>query len=236
MLMLRCMKSSPNIARIIRQRRRKRAIIASLVCVHILQLSPHQSFIGMSGCETGLRTGGRMLLRALTKSIGSATSEWASKLSTCYATVYPHSSPTRIPRFAGPFHWKCVSVLLCGHCSLFMRQNKLIGRTFDDVTDATFKKIRSVCLHGGRIGTYPIHIWFISTYEWGLYPISKYPNACVFFLITLSASISDLCHIRAKNRNWVTLHWQCKCSLCEATQVWPLVNHLSVRNCDSNLS
>ncbi len=42
------------------------------------------------------------------------------------------------------------------------------------------QKIQSACLHDSRIGSYLICIWFISTYDWGLKPISKYPNACVF--------------------------------------------------------
>ncbi len=40
------------------------------------------------------------------------------------------------------------------------------------------------------IGAYPIHIWFISTYEWGLKPIWEYRKPCDFFLLTRSWAIS----------------------------------------------
>ncbi len=58
--------------------------------------------------------------------------------------------------------------------------------SFNDVQKAMPQKIRSACLHDSHIGTYPIYIRFISTYECGPNPISLYPNACVFFLFTLS--------------------------------------------------
>ncbi len=109
--------------------------------------------------------------------------------------------------------------------------------SFNDVQNAMPQKIRSACLHDSLIGTYPIYIRFISTYEWGPNQISLYPNACVFFLFTLSYNRSDLCHIWAKNRNWVTFIWQCKdlvhtaglnahirflrcCSHCHQSHVW----------------
>ncbi len=37
--------------------------------------------------------------------------------------------------------------------------------SFNDVQNAMPQKIRSACLHDSRIGTYPINIRFISTYE-----------------------------------------------------------------------
>ncbi len=37
--------------------------------------------------------------------------------------------------------------------------------SFNDVQNAMPQKIRSACLHDSRIGTYPIYILFISTYE-----------------------------------------------------------------------
>ncbi len=43
--------------------------------------------------------------------------------------------------------------------------------------------------------------WIRSRYIW---------MHAFFFLFTLSQNRSDLCHIWAKNRNWVTFNWQCK--------------------------
>ncbi len=51
---------------------------------------------------------------------------------------------------------------------------------------------------GRRKCTYPIHIGFISTYEWGLKPIEDYRNPCDLFLLTRSWARSDLCHMGGK--------------------------------------
>ncbi len=72
--------------------------------------------------------------------------------------------------------------------------------SFNDVQNAMPQKIRSACLHDSCIGTYPIYIRFISTYEWGLNPISLYLNACVFFPVyTVIEQIRSVSHMSKKS-------------------------------------
>ncbi len=71
--------------------------------------------------------------------------------------------------------------------------------------------IRFVRLHCRRKCTYPIHIWFISTFQWGLKPISEYRNPCDLFpAYMVVGHIWSVPHGRKKNRNWVTWTMQCK--------------------------
>ncbi len=81
-----------------------------------------------------------------------------------------------------------------------------------DVQKAMPQKIRSACLHDSRIGTYPIyfHIWMRPESDLA---ISEYMR---FFPVYTVIEQIHLCHIWAKNRNWVTFNWQCKRGFREA--------------------
>ena len=153
-------------------------------------------------CAREEHIGRSILWRALTRSSGSEILGWASQPLICCVNVCSHSSPTTTQRFDRP------SVPLQTRIGVALvikpRRSSLMPQ-----------KIRSACLLDSRIGTYPIYIRFISTYEWGLKPISKYLNACVFFPVyTVIEHIRSVSH---EQKIRIGLHFTCKRGLRAVT-------------------
>ncbi len=91
---------------------------------------------------------------------------------------------------------------------------------FSDAGVTFTGNIRFVHLHGRRKSTYPIHIWFISTYEWGLNLIGEYRNPCnIFPAYTVVGHIRSVPHEGGGGCNWVTWTMQFKCGLILAAPI-----------------